>query len=78
MAQCKLGFFRAFIEHPLHRRAYSLIRPVDTANPTARATLPLEELFASPLYAAVPGFKMLCIFNPADKFVPRERRNIFP
>ena len=48
------------------------------AHPAARPTLTFIEFFECSPHAALPGFNKLSVFHPADKFVARERRDIFP
>ncbi len=70
--------FRLLIEHPLHRRAYRLVRAVNATDPTAGTTFAFQKFFARSLDAAMPGFNLFGILNPTDKLIARQRRNVSP
>ena len=68
-----------FIEdYVLDRRAYGLIRAVNTAIPTARSAHALFEFRAHPFDMLFPGFRLLHGDRPAYPFIARKRRKILP
>lgn len=74
----KLLGLRLFAECPLHRGADWLIGTMNAADPAAGATLAFEQLFAGSFNAPVTGFNLLGVFNPTNKLVSGQRRNVFP
>lgn len=51
---------------------------MDAAEPAAWAAVAFEEFLARAPDTAVPCLDELGVLHPADKLVPRERRDVFP
>lgn len=58
--------------------ARGFVGPVDAARPAARASLAFQQFFTGALDAALPGLGLFRIFDPADEFIPAERRQSLP
>lgn len=65
--------FRVSVEHILYRRAYRLIRAVNTAHPTARSTHSLFQFRAHSLNMLLSGFRLFHGDCPAYPFIARKR-----
>ncbi len=65
-------------QHILLPFARFLVGAVNTAYPTAGPFLTFEKLLYSPLDPLYASLFLLCIFNPTNKFVSRDRRQVFP
>ena len=62
----------------MHRGAYWLIRAVNAAYPTARSAHALFEFRAHPFNVLTSGFWFFHGDCPADPFIARKRREVFP
>jgi len=51
---------------------------MSASGPAAGSTLAFLELLLCPANSPLPGHELLGIFNPANEFVTRERRDVHP
>jgi hypothetical protein len=51
---------------------------MNATDPAARSLLPLQQLFAGSPDAALARRWLLRVIDPADEFIPAERRQAFP
>ena len=58
--------------------AWRLVGAVNAARPAAGPLLPLQPFFTGPLDAALAGRRLFRVIDPADEFIPAERRQAFP
>jgi hypothetical protein len=71
--------FRPFVyQHfPLPLAGF-LVGAMNAAYPTARTLLTFEKLFYGSPDPSRTGLLLFCIFNPTNKLVPCDRRQVFP
>src|SRR5690349_17573459 len=65
-------------QHCLLPSAWRLVGAVNAAHPAAGPLLALQQFLAGPLNAALAGRWLFRVIDPADEFIPAERRQAFP